>query len=89
MEDEPIVISLPSEWKSPEGTLEPLLDHPDPKWYHIMNFVCEALQEASNDESVLLSYRDQAMAHDFSHLVRVSMCFMGEMELVHDIDVLI
>lgn len=89
MEDELVVISLPSEWKPPEGTLEPLLDRDNVTGLVVLNFVCMALREASNDESVLISYRDQALARDFRHLVRVSMCFMGEMELVHDIDVLV
>lgn len=78
------LIELPDNWQAPEGTLEPLLKEDNPPWFRIMNFVCLALEGEGNDPSVLIAYRDQAMAGDFGHLVRVSMAFMGEIELEHD-----
>jgi hypothetical protein len=75
------IIELPSDWKVPEGTLEPLLDQEPPaSWLTVMNFVCSALREVGNDEPVVIDYRDQALSGDFSHLVEVSMAFMGELE---------
>lgn len=78
------VIELPTTWIVPDGTLEPLLEKEDPQWHTIMNFVAKALRDAGNDDDVLISYRDQAMSGSFSHLVQVSMVFMGEIELEHD-----
>lgn len=77
-------VELPDGWVNPTTTLAPLLDEDNPRWLRIMNYVCEQLRAAGNSEKVLLSYRDQAMEDDFGHLVRVSMVFMGEMELEHE-----
>jgi hypothetical protein len=77
-------IYLPDGWHPPGGTLEELIGKGNPLWFTIMNFVCLKLSEAGNDEKVLVSYRDQAMAGSYRRLVRVSAVFMGEIELEHD-----
>lgn len=84
MED-PLIIELPDGWKPPEGTLAPLLDRDNVSWIGLLLYVSQALLEAGNGEPVLVQYRDEMIAaEDYGRRVRISMAFMGEIELEHD-----
>lgn len=85
MNDEQI-IELPDGWKPPEGTLAPLLDRDNVSWLTLLMFVLEELVKAGNGEPVLVAYRDEMTdpENTYSRKVRISMAYMGEMELEHD-----
>jgi hypothetical protein len=61
----------------PEGTVPGELDLTtvDGNAFSIMGAVRRSLKEAGNTAEVLESYRDQATAGDYDHLLRVSIAF--------------
>jgi hypothetical protein len=64
-------ISLPDNLEKPELELVGL----DGNAFSVMGAVSGALKDAGNDKDVIDSYRKQAMAGDYDHLLRVSMAF--------------
>lgn len=46
--------------------------------FAIMGRVTKALKAAGNDESVIESYREQAMSGDYDHLLAVTLAFVSD-----------
>lgn len=82
------IIELPDSWTPPETTLAPLLDRNDPQWLEIIAYVRHELRAAGNNENTINAYTLEAMKGDFSHLVKSSMVYMGEIELEHESPIL-
>lgn len=68
-------ITIPEDYVKPEADSSDLVGV-DGNAFSIIGFVSKQLRHADNSPAVVDAYREQAMAGDYDHLLRVSMVFL-------------